>query len=225
MVGKSDMDRRCTKEELLLLKRLRPLPLHQEYAAFGAAVDRGRVAHDGAWLTDQEACDRALEHKKAGEFDAAEMLWTKVAMVYPAHGDCWFQLALLFEQRGDLPLAAVSAAHSVQLGCNYYAAEAERMKAAFPAALQVKERDGKRRPSLLFSRWLAPPSPAAEQQADDALDGEAVATNYCLQYFEADAAQALAKLDAWQRSRGEGVFGNALEYAMAAYPSFTSRTD
>lgn len=133
MVGKANLESRCTKEELLLLKRLSPLPLHLEYNTFRTGKVGARIEHDGDWLTDQEACDRAMEHKKASKFDVAEMLLQKVAAVYPAHGDCWFQMAQLAEICGKINLAAVFAAHSVHLGCVHYAAEATRMRMAFRA--------------------------------------------------------------------------------------------
>jgi len=212
MVGKTDLERRCTKEELLLLKRLPQLPLHQEYAAFGAAIERGRIEHIGTWLTAQEACDRALEHKKAGEFDAAEVLWTKVAAAYPAHGDCWFQLALLFELRCAWPWAAVFAAHSVRLGCDYYVEGAERLRTAFAASLP----ETKPQASLL-SRWLPRRKPL-QGPVTATTDAIASEVGYCQQYFAGNARPALVGLAQVRRDAGDEVSAQALDQAAARYP-------
>jgi hypothetical protein len=211
MVGKSDLERRCTKEELLLLNRLPPLPLHPEYLAFGVTRKRGRVSHEGAWLTDQEACDRALEHKKVGEFDAAEALWTKVAAAYPAHGDCWFQLALLYELRSDWPWAAVFAAHSVRLGCDYYVEPAARMNAAFIASLPDTELD-----KSLLSRWLPRREriKVTEMVADDVTP---TLTHLCRQYFSGSEKIALAGLAQLRRDSCDEVGAQALVGAAALY--------
>lgn len=216
MAGKTDLERKCTKEELFLLRRLADRPLHQEYAAFAAALERGKVSHDGAWLTDQEACDRALNHKKAGEFGAAEILWTKVAAAYPAHGDCWFQLALLREIRGALPEAALYAAHSVHLGCPYYAAEAERIRAACSTVIAARERKANDARPLL-SRWLARRGPAQPPEAD-ASQLEAGAVECFWKYFEGEPGRALTALALARRASGEETGAQALERAAASYP-------
>ncbi len=131
MVGKSDLDRRCTKEELFLLRRLPRLKLHEEYVAFDTS--RGKVAHGSEWLTDQEACDRALERRAAGNLPEAMALWSKVAAAYPAHGDCWYQLALGMEASGAPCEAALFSAHAVHLGCAYHAPKAEQLRKACEA--------------------------------------------------------------------------------------------
>lgn len=208
MVGKSDLERRCTKEELLLLKRLPELPLHQEYAAFGAAIQRGKVSHSGVWLSDQEACDRALEHKKAGEFEAAELLWAKVAEAYPAHGDCWFQLALLAEIRCDSACAAIFSAHSVYLGCSYYATGAGRLKASFLNSHQVAKKEA---PASLLSRWLTQLKTEPQVVASGSAD---VAASFGRLYFSGDTAEALAGLAQWQRLTGNEVIAHAIEQAI-----------
>ncbi len=212
MVGKADLERRCTKEELLLLKRLPPLPMHHEYSAFGAAVEQGKITHEGAWLTDQEACDRALEYKKSGEFEAAMTLWTKVAAAYPAHGDCWFQLALLSELRNDWPWAAVFAAHSVRLGCDYYVEGAERMKAAFNVSLADINSE-----KSLLSRWLPRRERAkvTEMAADDA---PTPLIHFCRQYFNGREQAAFAGLAQLRRDSCDEVGAQALEGAAAQYP-------
>jgi hypothetical protein len=189
MIGKSDLNRRCTKEELLLLKRLAELPLHKEYAVFDISINTGEISYNGEWLTDQKACDLAVKYKQAGKFDMAEDLWTKVAAAYPLHGDCWFQLALLSVQRGDVHWAAVFAAHSVYLGCDYYAEDADQMKTSFLDGLQV-----------------------------NVIKGESV-RDFCRQYFEVDAGKAMAMLAQWQRTCGKLVVEQALENAKEAYRS------
>lgn len=204
MVGKADLERRCSKEELLLLKRFSPLPLHQEYLAFGAAVEKGKITHEGVWLTDQEACDRALEHKKAGEFDSAEELWIKVAAAYPAHGDCWFQLALLLEMRADLPLAAVFSAHSVHLGCDYYSVAAERMRASFIAAAKYQV-TGK----SFIASFLTGKSYSANTVG--------LVRDHCLRYFENGKSIALADLARQFEISGADVRAQAIERASAQY--------
>lgn len=208
MVGKSDLKRRCTKEELLLLKRLPQLPLQLEYANFIDSTVKIGVNHNGDWLTDQEACDRAQEHKRAGEFEEAELLWSKVAAVYPAHGDCWFQLAQLLEIRGALPLAAVFAAHSVQLGCNYYAEAAERMRDAFFASTKTT---WTQEAKLLLSRWVK----RSELMPTDNLDETLV--DCCREYFDVEAGEAIVKLARWQRVAGNEVGALSLERAVLFY--------
>jgi hypothetical protein len=221
MVSKTDLEHRCTKEELLLLKRLPELPLHQDYATFGASVQRGKISDNGAWLSDQDACDRALEHKKDGEFDAAETLWIKVAAAYPAHGDCWFQLALLRELRSDWPWAAVFAAHSVRLGCDYYLEGAARMKAAFFSTYQVKERKEKKLLSF-FTGWPTSQSlvPGHAGQNNQAAE-DTLAPEYCRQYFEADSKEAISQLSLWEYKNQNVTLGQALERALDIYPFIT----
>jgi hypothetical protein len=191
MAGKTDLERKCTKEELFVLRRLAERPLHQEYAAFAAALERGKIPQEGAWLTDQEACDRAAEHKKAGELAAAEVLWTKVAAAYPAHGDCWFQVARLEQGRDALPEAALHAAHAVHLGCPYYAEEAGRIRSA-------------------ASAWIAKRG-RQEQEA------QASVISCFAKYFGGEPRQALEALALAKRAAGEDIAAQALEKAAAAY--------
>ncbi len=192
MAGKSDLERKCTKEELFVLRRLAERPLHGEYAAFAAALERGKIPHEGAWLTDQEACDRALEHKKAGELAAAEALWTQVAAAYPAHGDCWFQIARLEQVRDALPEAALHAAHAVHLGCPYYAEEAGRIRSA-------------------ASAWIA-------MHGGNRQGAQAAAVACFGRYFDGAQREALEAFSLAKRAAGEEVAARALELAAAAYP-------
>lgn len=137
MVNKTNLEHRCTKEELLILKRLSLLPLHLEYITFNAELNKSKILHNDAWLTSQEACDLALEFKKNYNYEAAETLWIKVAAVNPSHGDCWCQIGLLNELKGCLGLAAVCAAHSVRLGCDYYSQAAASLKKSFERSIAV----------------------------------------------------------------------------------------
>lgn len=191
MAGKTDLERKCTKEELFVLRRLAERPLHQEYAAFAAALERGKIPLEGAWLTDQEACDRAVEHKKAGDLAAAEVLWTKVAAAYPGHGDCWFQIARLEQGRDGLPEAALHAAHAVHLGCPNYAKEAGRIRVA-------------------ASAWIA-------KRGRQEQGAHAAAIACFARYFGGEPRQALEALALARRAAGDDIAAQAHEKAAAAY--------
>ena len=208
MVGKADLKHRCTKEELLLLKRLPQMLLHEEYASFVSVTKRGEIAHDGAWLTDQEACDLAMAHKTVGEFEASRNLWTKVAAAYPAHGDCWYQLAMLHELRCDWPMAAVFATHSVFLGCNCYAEVATRMKTAFFRSLS----EVNSKPHKLI-RWVYrfQQTKITEVATDDTL------IHFCREYFNSSEKAALIGLSKLSYDSSDEIGTRALERAADWY--------
>lgn len=194
MVGKTNLDHRCTKEELLLLEHLPRLPLHKEYAAFMQAEDVGSVLHHGKLLTAQEACDLALEFKKASHFSQAEELWLSVAAAHPNHGDCWFQLSLLAEQQSQFCLAAVYSAHAVHLGCHAQAENALRMRDTF-----VDSRKS------IFSRLKS-----FNEKADPAVA-------LCHRYFAGDTRLAFIELAKALRVEGKESHGAALEQAALCY--------
>lgn len=163
---------------------------HDNYVAQGSFSKNGKIRHEGEWLTDQEACDRAQEYRQTCEFESAEALLTKVAITYPAHGYCWFQLAQLQEMRAATHLAAVFAAHSVYLGCDYYSDEAERMR------------------SMLFASSLLEPSVTNVPHA---------ANECCIRYFEANAKDAIGELARLMRYEGLEDYALALGQAEACY--------
>ncbi|HUI98992.1 MAG TPA: putative sugar O-methyltransferase [Usitatibacter sp.] len=186
MVAKSDLERRCTKEELFLLQRLPRMKLHDEYLAFDAS--RGRIAHGEQRLTDQEACDRALARRSAGDLAEALELWTKVAAAYPAHGDCWFQLAMGMKAEDAPCEAALYAAHAVHLGCDYHAGKAAGLRAAAESAL--------RRSAGLRSA-----------------DADAAFRTY----FAGEPQRALTELAGAKRRAGSATLAAALERAAGRY--------
>lgn len=204
MVGKSDVEQRCTKEELLLLNRLAALPLHDEYAAFREGPKSGLVRFEGRFLTDQQACDKASLCKQAGRLAEAEVLWQEVAANYPGHGDCWYQLAQLREMQADLPRAAVFAAHAVRLGCAGYAEQAERMRVAFRKAISPFGRAGLR---ALFPRRTMPPAGADTKAVRQA----------CRNYFDGQQVLALTTLAGLEQAAGAARNARALHHAAARY--------
>jgi hypothetical protein len=131
MVGKSELNRRCSKEELLLLDQLNKIGLHDEYVAFSLPDTNIDILEEGDSFNAQIACDQAIKYKKVGELELAESLWIKVAINNPEHGDCWYQLAVLRNDEGDTASAAIFASHSVYLGCKNYANAADEMRKLF----------------------------------------------------------------------------------------------
>ena len=115
----------------------------------------------------------------------------EVAAAYPGHGDCWFQVARLEQRRDALPEAALHAAHSVHLGCPYYAEEAGRMRAD-------------------ASEWIA-------KRARDPQGAQAAAVACFARYFDGEPRQALEALALAKRSAGEEIAAQALEQAAGTY--------
>jgi hypothetical protein len=118
MVSKTDLKRRCTKEELQLLLRLPHGRLHVEYEDLIKTPEPG-LEHSGTTYTIQEACDHALTCREEGNLQQAEEMFIKVASASPHHGDAWYYLALIAEANGSLLKAAVRARHACHLAPDY----------------------------------------------------------------------------------------------------------
>jgi hypothetical protein len=191
MVGKADLAKRCSREELATLRRLDGLLLHEEYEAFLSALSASDgIPYDGRRLTVQQACDLALQFRQYGDPRSAERLWAKVAFAQPAHGDCWFQMARVEEENGNSHLAAVYAAHSVNVGSTEYREEAETLKARFLESLTIGS--------------------AMASGVDEAVRA-------CSSYFTGTPAAGLRSLAVWARARAAPELAAALRMAARFY--------
>lgn len=159
MVARSDPAAHCTKEELFLLRRLPPGSVHEEYRRLLRDSPGDAIEYEGESLGIQSACDRALARMRAGDLAAAEVLFARVAAAAPAHGDCWYYLALLAERHDDRANAAAMARHASMLAPDYahYRELLDRLTPAVP------------RPSWL-ARLAESVRPAAAQRLTRAAD-------------------------------------------------------
>lgn len=114
MVHKSELNHRCSKEEIFLLKRLPNCKLHNEYGALLLGEKhQSQVVFQEQHLSIQAACDMAYQIKN--NVEVAEQLLIQVAIKAPRHGDCWYHLALIYRDKGQVMLAMVMALHALHL--------------------------------------------------------------------------------------------------------------
>ena len=72
----------------------------------------GHIEHQDLRYSIQETCDLAYKYSNEGDLDTAKKLLLKVACSQALHGDCWHELALIFEVQNQLLLALIMAMHA-----------------------------------------------------------------------------------------------------------------
>ena len=146
----------------------------------------------------------------------AENLFLRVAAAAPAHGDCWYYLALLAERRGDSTTAAAMARHAWMLAPDYahYRELLERLLPAQPSWFGRLVRSG-----------AAADGAARLARAADAFAASAPAGKARVGLFLAggDGHECFCSLADEAGARGEAALAEAFETAAAAQLALAAR--
>jgi hypothetical protein len=129
MVNKSEPGHRCSKEEMFLLEKLPECKLHEEYRPIAVLSNEPQIDYRGTKYFIQDACNLSQKYIADGFLEDAKELLARVAILAPQHGDCWHQLALLFEAENQIILATTMALHACKIypGYTNYLATKEKL--------------------------------------------------------------------------------------------------
>ncbi|TCK61669.1 putative sugar O-methyltransferase [Seleniivibrio woodruffii] len=101
----------CSKEELILLKKLPKGHLHKHYSVFLNEKTQDTITAYGRILSIQSACDEAIRFLDSGSLDKAQELFFQVASANPQHADVWHYLSRIAMNKKDYAAASAYAAH------------------------------------------------------------------------------------------------------------------